>query len=141
MAEQDELDVIIHGCNCFCNWGKGIAQQMKEHFPIAYQADKKTKHGDGSKLGGVATVYDKRYRLIIVNAYTQYGYGGRRRNVNYSAIDTCFTLIARRFRHCPSTRIGYPMIGAGLASGSWGKISKIIDDRLKGLNHTLVILP
>jgi hypothetical protein len=35
-------------------------------------------------------------------------------------------------------KIGYPLYGSGLAGGSWEIISKIIDEELKGENHTLV---
>ena len=35
-------------------------------------------------------------------------------------------------------RIGYPMIGAGLAGGDWMMISRIISEELDGENHTLV---
>jgi len=37
-------------------------------------------------------------------------------------------------------RIGYPLIGAGLAGGNWRIISKIIDEELNGEDHTLVKL-
>ena len=36
------------------------------------------------------------------------------------------------------TRIGYPLIGAGLAKGDWQVISKIIEEELEGEDHTLV---
>jgi O-acetyl-ADP-ribose deacetylase (regulator of RNase III) len=36
-------------------------------------------------------------------------------------------------------RIGYPLIGAGLAGGDWKIISEIIDQELKGEDHTVVI--
>ena len=35
-------------------------------------------------------------------------------------------------------RIAYPLIGAGLAGGDWKRISSIIEEELKGENHTLV---
>ena len=35
-------------------------------------------------------------------------------------------------------RIGYPLIGAGLAGGDWTKIYSIICEELKDENHTLV---
>ena len=35
-------------------------------------------------------------------------------------------------------KIGYPAIGAGLAGGNWEIISGIIDEELKGENHTFV---
>ena len=38
-------------------------------------------------------------------------------------------------------RIGYPLIGAGLAGGDWQRIAAIIDDALVDQHHTLVRLP
>ena len=35
-------------------------------------------------------------------------------------------------------RIGYPLIGAGLAGGDWAVISEIIDQELVDVDHTLV---
>jgi len=35
-------------------------------------------------------------------------------------------------------RIGYPLIGAGLARGNWEVIKKIIEEELSDENHTLV---
>ena len=46
-----------------------------------------------------------------------------------------FSKIKREFT---GQRIGYPLIGAGLAGGDWKVISKIIEDELKDENHTLV---
>ena len=37
-------------------------------------------------------------------------------------------------------RIGYPLIGAGLAGGDWGIIEKTISEELEGEDHSLVVL-
>lgn len=39
LALAGEFDVIVHGCNCFGDMGKGIALAVKQQFPEAYQAD------------------------------------------------------------------------------------------------------
>ena len=49
LAKNGEFDVIIHGCNCFCTMGAGIAKTIKDIFPEAYKADLNTKKGDRSK--------------------------------------------------------------------------------------------
>lgn len=46
LALEGEFSVIVHGCNCQCAMGKGIAKTIKTRFPEAYQADLKTKKGD-----------------------------------------------------------------------------------------------
>jgi len=30
MALAGEFDVIVHGSNCFCNFGAGIAKQIRD---------------------------------------------------------------------------------------------------------------
>ena len=136
LAKTGRFDVIVHGCNCFHTMGAGFAKAICEAFPEALGADKATPIGDKTKLGSIstATVGD----LVIVNAYTQFDYRGRGLKADYEAIREAFRCIARTF---PNKRIGYPLIGAGLAGGDWSVISEIIEDELKECDHTLVVLP
>lgn len=137
LALKGEFDIIIHGCNCFCTMGAGIAKTIKQKFPEAYSADLQTKKGDKSKLGGIswAKVKTKNGDLIVVNGYTQYNFRGRGRKADYEAIREVFKEVKEKFA---GLRIGYPAIGAGLAGGSWSVISKIIDEELIDENHTFV---
>ncbi|MFT5618500.1 MAG: O-acetyl-ADP-ribose deacetylase (regulator of RNase III) [Arenicella sp.] len=137
LAEQGEFEVIIHGCNCFCTMGAGIAKQIKIRFPEAYQADLKTLKGDKSKLGKIswAEVQTPNGKLIIANAYTQFDWRGKGNKADYDAIRQAFRKVKEQFL---GKLIGYPAIGAGLAGGDWNIISKIIDAELQGENHTFV---
>ena len=51
LAKTGSFDVIIHGCNCQCRMGRGIALTIKQQFPEAYTADCQTEIGDSAKLG------------------------------------------------------------------------------------------
>jgi O-acetyl-ADP-ribose deacetylase (regulator of RNase III) len=133
MAKAGQFDVIIHGCNCQCVMGAGIAKQLRANWPAIYRADLTTKKGDKKKLGGFT--YIKTKNLVIVNAYTQFSYGREKRHADYNAISTCFKSIKKRYH---GLRIGYPLIGCGLAGGDWNIISQIIDKELAGEDHTLV---
>lgn len=142
LAQQGVFDVIVHGCNCFCTMGKGIAPQIKKAFPAAYIADCQTRKGDKSKLGTIsyATVETFNGELVVVNAYTQYDYrkgynSDSKRRVDYKALRSCFKEIKQYFN---GRRIGYPMIGAGLAGGDWDTIAKIINQELVDEDHSLV---
>lgn len=137
LAAAGEFDVIVHGCNCFNTMGKGIAKSIKLQFPGAYQADLATQKGDREKLGTItsATIQQEEHTLTIVNGYTQFDWRGRGVNVDYDAIRSVFAKVKEKFS---GKRIGYPMIGAGLAGGDWSLISTIIDEELEGENHTLV---
>ena len=88
LALKGDFDVIVHGCNCFCTMGAGIAKAIKSTFPTAYQADLKTVKGDRSKLGSysMATIENNGHKITVVNAYTQYHYGGPGNKADYNAI-------------------------------------------------------
>ena len=137
LAIEGQFDLIVHGCNCFCTMGAGIAKTIKEKFPEAYQADLETEKGDKSKLGAIswAETVTKNGKLIIVNGYTQYNWKGRGLKADYNAIREVFKGVKKSFS---GLRIGYPAIGAGLAGGDWEIISEIIGEELKGEDHTFV---
>lgn len=140
MAINGDFDVIIHGCNCFCNFGAGIALQILKRFPEAYERDKQTEFADKGKLGTYtfANIVRGKNTFNIVNAYTQYGCGTDKVRCDYEALDTVFNKIAFVYN---GLRIGYPKIGAGLAGGDWEIISEIIDRNFIDQDHTLVMLP
>jgi len=139
LAVDGHFDVIIHGCNCFCTMGAGIAQAIKQAFPEAMEADARTTRGDRQKLGNYssATVNRDNHTITIINGYTQYAYTGKDLLVDYAAIRTLFLRLKKTFS---GQRFGYPKIGAGLGGGDWAIISAIIDQELAGEDHTLVIL-
>ncbi len=137
LALSGKFDIIIHGCNCFCKMGAGIARQIRDTFPQAYLTDLETEPGDKSKLGkySQADIRINEKALTIINGYTQYHYSGANVLADYDAINSLFHQIKLNFS---GKRIGYPRIGAGLARGDWEKISSIIDRQLERENHTLV---
>lgn len=141
LADRGEIDVLVHGANCFRTMKSGIAASVVEKFPEARDADLATSHGDIKKLGtySSATVHRRGKPVTIVNAYTQFKYGrDGQLYADYLAIDKVFKSIRRDFS---GKIIGYPRIGAGLASGDWVTISNTISCALKGEKHKLVVLP
>ena len=74
LAKEGHFNIITHGCNCFCTMGSGIAPQIAEAFPEAYDADQKTVKGDIRKLGGFseADCFDERGEFVVtvINSYT-----------------------------------------------------------------------
>jgi len=138
LAREGVFDLIVHGCNCHCEMGAGIAKSIRGQFPAAYEADLATTKGDRNKLGtySSATVETENHQLTIVNAYTQFDWAGGGVQADYDAIRRVFERISDHFS---GRRIGYPKIGAGLAGGDWPTIEEIIDQALAGEDHTLVI--
>ena len=137
LAVNGDFDLIIHGCNCFCTMGAGIAKQIKKTFPEAYDADRATRKGDRSKLGTItiATITRGDHPLVVVNAYTQYDWRGSGVLVDYKSVRSVMRSVKQEFS---GNRIGYPKIGAGLAGGDWNTIKGIIGEELVGEDHTLV---
>jgi len=137
LAREGRFDVIVHGCNCQCAMGKGIALSIKDEFPEAYAADLSTPKGDRNKLGtfSSASVERPHAHFTVVNAYTQFHWRSEGILADYDAIRAAFKRIKQQFR---GLRIGYPKIGAGLAKGDWNVIANIIDEELAGEQHTLV---
>lgn len=138
LARQGEFDVMIHGCNCMCRMGRGIALSIRKQFPQAYAVDLTTIKADKNKLGTYSSVEvnSEGHCFTIVNAYTQYNWQGTGVLADYAAIKTVFDSIKQNFS---GKRIAYPKIGAGLAKGDWNTIEGIIVTALTGEDHTLVI--
>lgn len=137
LALKGKFDVIVHGCNCFCTMGAGIAYTIQKQFPEAYAADLMTNKGDRNKLGyfSSTTISEDERDITIVNGYTQFHHSGPPPLVDYDAVSSLFRRIKKEFS---GKRIAYPKIGAGLAGGDWEKIEQIIDKELAGEQHTLV---
>ncbi|MAS94073.1 MAG: phosphatase [Verrucomicrobiales bacterium] len=137
LALDGEFDVIVHGCNCQCTMGAGIAKAIKSIFPEAYKADCATEKGSREKLGQIsfATAERGMHEITVVNGYTQFHWRGKGVLANYEAIRGVMGEVKRRWK---GKRIGYPLIGAGLAGGDWKVISEIIEEELDGEDHTLV---
>jgi len=137
LSLEGRFDVIVHGCNCLCRMGRGIAKSIRDNFPEAYNVDQQTKQGERGKLGtySMASVTRNNTLIIILNAYTQYSHTGDGVLVDYDAVTQVFSRIKEEYS---GMRIAYPKLGAGLARGDWNKISGIINSALVGEDHTLV---
>lgn len=136
LAESGNYDVVIHGCNCMCVMGAGVAKALSDRWPEVKTVDKYTVKGDESKLGKFTYIRTQE-GMIIVNLYTQYRYGRRDVHVDYDAIQDGFRKVRSLFGE--DKKYLYPQIGAGLAGGDWKIIEHIIDSEFAGLNHTCVI--
>lgn len=138
-------DVLIHGCNCFCTMGAGVARIVKEKYPNAYYADQMTDIGDKRKLGNYSYWSGKHWfhekKITIINAYTQYNFKKKEGEidyyVDYSALETVMTRIDVSF---PKLTISMPKIGAGLAGGDWNKIKEILNRVFKNREVVVYII-
>jgi O-acetyl-ADP-ribose deacetylase (regulator of RNase III) len=160
LALDGTFDVIVHGANCFCTMGAGIAPQMAKAFGCdTFKLEGKEYAGDINKLGQIDfetrhfSKWDQEYQkypdegdtilrsLVIINAYTQYHYGSYRvggvdKPIDYDAITLCMRKINHIFK---GKTIGLPyVIGCGLAGGDINIVLPIIKNELKDMNVIMV---
>jgi O-acetyl-ADP-ribose deacetylase (regulator of RNase III) len=115
--------VILHGCNCFCTMGAGVAKLLRDKYPIVEKVDNATLRGDRKKLGNYTRAAVDG-GLTILNCYTQYLYSSWEPQIDYDALSKCFEKIKFDF---PNTNLSIPRIGCGLAGGDWDIVSQMIE--------------
>tara|TARA_R110000868_G_scaffold36248_4_gene128781 strand:- start:2919 stop:3383 length:465 start_codon:yes stop_codon:yes gene_type:complete len=136
LAKKGNFDVIAHGCNCFCTMGAGIAPQMANAFGCdTFPLEDVKYNGMHGKLGKIdyKTIDVNGKELSVVNAYTQYGLGGK--PFNYDAFEKIIIEMNKVFK---GKHIGLPKIGAGLAGGDWLVIKEMINKGFTDCNVTIV---
>ena len=129
--------VLIHGCNCFCTWGKGVAKTMLRLYPKAFEQDFLTRRGSKDKLGTYSAWRGKHYYydqdVTVINLYSQWDLWSRHdpKDVyaDYDAIREGLKQVEFVYR---GASFAMPRIGAGLAHGDWATIKKIIDEVFTG---------
>lgn len=133
------INNIAHSCNCRMIMGGGIAKQIKDRYPEAYQADvdfisDEYDHNGQFKhpLGNYSKA--KVDKGVIYNLYTQAGIGTGERQVHYEKFWRALKNMQEDLlfiQHETGIRqsLGLPYgISCGLAGGNWGIINAMIED-------------
>lgn len=142
---NEEVNIIIHGCNAFCKMGAGIAKQIKEIFPEAYEADCQTENGSRSKLGHFSYThiyrsdFDDQKIHIIINAYTQFTYWDPKDMFSYEAFRSAMREVLGTFGG-KNFKFGIPKIGCGLARGDISRVVEILEDEFQNEDLTMYVL-
>jgi O-acetyl-ADP-ribose deacetylase (regulator of RNase III) len=131
LAEKGEFDVIVHGCNCLNTMGSGIAKEIRERYPKAYEADtaytldlQDSGNSQVQKLGNIsAHVTDK---FVIINAYTQINFAPR--DVDHFEYASFEVILKKMAAEYGPFKIGFPYIGMGLAGGDKDRIIAMLED-------------
>lgn len=130
---EENLEVILHGCNCFCKMDDGIALQFGLNFPEIVLADNLTTVKDKNKLGTYQPIQIKRFdkEFIILNCYTQFAFAGFDIEIfdyfEYEAFENILKEVKKQFS---GKKIGMPLIGSGHAGGDVSKILTLIHQYL-----------
>lgn len=159
----EQKGILVHGCNAHGVMGAGIARAIKQQFPAAFQGYRDYYERNGLRLGEVIAVCHpelvKQYpalaahinstdarlpeSLILVNAITQDGYGGRHRSgrdADYDAIEAAFVRV-RMMARDSGLPVHFPLIGCGLAKGKWSDVAPRIEQGLGDIPGNLWLLP
>lgn len=127
-----KFDAFVHGCNCFCTMGAGVALAVKRLYVEAYVADLKTVKGDVSKLGTYTSADFDCGKII--NLYTQLNYAYGKINADYDAIAAGFKSLNEDFKGQSLCAV---RIGAGLAGGDWEIIKRLINESTPDVDITV----
>jgi hypothetical protein len=129
-----ELTFIIHQVNCQGVMGAGIARQIKERFPKAweqYKADL-AAHGD-SNLGSYS--YASENGKIIFSIFGQDNYGRDKCYTNYLALRRGIRKAIIDYRDTYSIKSYVQLVlavpyglGCGLGGGDWCKVRGLLED-------------
>lgn len=134
--------IIVHGCNCQGKMRSGVASEIRDLYPEAYNKYKTVYDTNGLRLGSIIPV-DVSDTLTIINAMTQEYYGRDKAvvYVSYDAVYECFeqiNVLALQMNRS----VHFPLIGCGLGNGDWNIVSQIINDTLDSkIQKTLWVLP
>jgi O-acetyl-ADP-ribose deacetylase (regulator of RNase III) len=140
------INNIAHSCNCQNVMGGGIAKQIKDRYPKAYEADAEfhnEEYNDGGGWKGAIGNYSKAVietqwthlpHATIYNLYTQSGFSTKQREVNYEYFWRAMKamqedLLFTQHETGESQVLGLPHgISCGLAGGNWKIIKAMIED-------------
>ena len=140
------MNAIAHSCNTRNIMGGGIAKQIKNRYPQAYEADTKAYNTEydqngqyvhwlgkfsKSEINSKFLPNDKGY---IYNMYTQAELGAGKRQVLYEDFWQALKTVERDLYSIYYDNPNPPVLGlpygisCGLAGGNWGIIKAMIED-------------
>lgn len=137
------VHAIAHQCNCYHVMGAGIAREIKDRYPEAYEADCRTEKGP-RKLGTISwsSVSDGK---IIFNCYSQDNFGSGTQT-DYGKVRECFENVKEFINgilegfDITNYILGIPYgYGCGLAGGDWSIVSQIINDVFEDAEFDVLI--
>lgn len=117
------ITMIAHCANTQNVMGSGIALQIKEEYPLAFEADTKAAEAKKNQLGQFSVAKLPNGKMIV-NVYAQGLYGMDKRQLDYEAFYVAFEELHRLLLEAKDKGkihvLGVPKnIGCFRAGGSW----------------------
>lgn len=132
-------DIIGHQVNCSGVFGAGLAKQIRNKYPFAYEAYmyRYKEAVDKRELLGTIKQADVGDGKTIAHIFSQYGYGRYGVHTDYNSLERGLQLLeikARNFGESVALPYG---IGCGLAGGDWNIVYPIIERVFEDYDVTL----
>ena len=121
--KQKDIEVVIHGANCLCTMGSGVARALDTHTKGALLAADIDNglYGDINKLGEYTIAeYDG---VSYYNLYSQHTYGRDGVMVHWDSVEKGLISI---FKANAGKRTLLPLIGCGLAGGEVADFADVL---------------
>lgn len=139
---EAEEPAIAHGCNAQGVMGSGVAAFVRSRYPEAYADYRAVYEERGLKVGEVWPVPCAPH--WVLNAITQEFFGNAASTgkvyVSYDGIRDAMKFINEMAKIKDFSAVAMPLIGAGLAGGSWKVISAIIEEEATDFRPVVYLL-
>lgn len=136
---QSNADIIIHQVNCQGVMGSGVAKQVREKYPVVYEAYRElcSNCEPKKRLLGVAQPVVANDKTTVVNVFSQenFGYDGRC-YTDYDALRKGLEVVRDSTDRDTSIAIPY-LMGCHRGGGDWSVVSKMIEEIFNERDVTL----
>jgi len=129
-----EVDIIAHCCNCQNNFGSGVAKEIKERIPSAYEGDCYAhEQMAGNLLGFYFVNHPDKHKVANIYAQEYYGtygdhYKRTGRQLDYGALVVALTDFAEHCIEHEYTIVGFPYkFASDRAGGDWDVVQEIVE--------------
>jgi O-acetyl-ADP-ribose deacetylase (regulator of RNase III) len=150
--ENNEFNLLCHQVNCCGVMGSGVALEVKNRFPNAYESYKTLcNNAEVSLLGEIQRVVIADYTQVpkgkawwskdVVNIFGQSHYGNNGRYTNYGALGKAFTALSYGLTQASEEAamdydtLGFPYkFGCDRGGADWDIILEMIDFHFRDHN-------
>lgn len=117
---EGNIDIVMHGCNCFSAMGGGFARLLADAFPVVEDVDRNDIRTPRQKLGHYTCVTVGTNNTLILNGYTQFRPG---KDFMPTMFPELLWIINRDY---PGETIAIPRIGCGIGGGDWADVEDML---------------
>jgi hypothetical protein len=135
---------ITHCCNASNAYNSGLAKQLREVYPKAYQEYSRLCHlhtDDKSKLLGMLQVVTVDENLAVCNLFGQLNFGREKRQLDYDALYRGLEYQANHAKQNPNLEFYYPFkMGCDRAGGNLSIVESMINALFESLTNKVYIV-